>query len=303
MNQLCVHLFGKLQLTSGADEQVEIEAYKARELLAFLLLNRERALHREVLAGHLWHDAPMDRAKQYLRKALWQLQHALAEEDAPDSIILVSGDWIELNPDADLWVDTHVLENAYQAVRRLPAEDLTVDLADLLSHSVQIYHGELLTGWYQDWCLVERERHRHMHLALLDKLMRYYAANGDYETGISYGYLILGQDRAHERTHRWLMRLHLFAGDRSGALRQFQQCKKALAEELDVLPSERTQSLARQIRQGVLHSETINKTPNAIVRPQLSDLHQNLTTLQVLLGTVQRQVGGLIDPGPPSPHS
>ena len=34
-----------------------------------------------------------------------------------------------------------------------------------------LYRGDLLTGWYQDWCLIERERYQCMFVSLLDKLM------------------------------------------------------------------------------------------------------------------------------------
>jgi hypothetical protein len=36
--------------------------------------------------------------------------------------------------------------------------DLNEAQAQLLKDAVNLYCGDLLEGWYQDWCLFERER-------------------------------------------------------------------------------------------------------------------------------------------------
>jgi hypothetical protein len=82
-----------------------------------------------------------------------------------------------------------------------------------------------------------------MFLSILDKLMVYCEAHGKYETGINYGMRILGFDRARERTHQSLMRLHYLSGDRTAALRQYTRCEQALLEELSVSPANHTQEL------------------------------------------------------------
>jgi hypothetical protein len=67
-----------------------------------------------------------------------------------------------------------------------------------------------------------------MYLVMLDKLMWYCELQKEYETGILCGMRIMCYDRARERTHRRLMRLHCLNSDRTGALRQFEQCAAAL---------------------------------------------------------------------------
>src|SRR5256885_11705620 len=96
-----------------------------------------------------------------------------------------------------------------------------------------------------------------MYLTLLDKLLCYCATHQDYETGQAYGALLLRHDRAHERTHRQLMRLHYRAGDRTAALRQYERCRTALSEELDVKPDRRTVTLYEQIRADQLDEQTV----------------------------------------------
>lgn len=100
----------------------------------------------------------------------------------------------------------------------------------VIQNAVQLYQGPLLEGWYQDWCLYERERLQSMYLAMLDELMGYCEVRHDYETGLLYGMGIMSYDWARERTHRRLMRLHYLNGDRAAALRQYEQCAVALKE-------------------------------------------------------------------------
>ena len=63
------------------------------------------------------------------------------------------------------------VERAFQNARGIPGENLEALQAEDLKQAVAVYQGELLQGWYQDWCLCERERFRDMYLAMLDKLM------------------------------------------------------------------------------------------------------------------------------------
>ena len=87
-----------------------------------------------------------------------------------------------------------------------------------------------------------------MQLAMLNKLMTYFETIEEYEMGLVYGHRILQFDRAHERTHRRMMRLHYLAGDRTAALRQYDRCTAALDGELSVKPAKWTVSLYNQIK-------------------------------------------------------
>ena len=59
---------------------------------------------------------------------------------------------------------------------------------------------------------------------------------------------LLRTDCTHDRTHRQLMQLYALTGDRSMALRQFEQCRAALAQEFGVPPTEVTLALFEQSR-------------------------------------------------------
>jgi DNA-binding SARP family transcriptional activator len=250
MAALRVRLFGRLQIRREGADVPGLDGLKARELFCYLLMYRDSSHSREALAEQLWANKDASQTKKYLRQALWQLQSALdGQASAGEAHVLrVDGDWIGLNDRAGLWIDVALFEQGLRSAQGVSGHALNCELAIALTEAVNLYRGDLLEGWYQDWCVFERERLQSMCLAALEKLISYCEAHQDFETGLAYASRILRCDRARERTHRRMMRLHYLSGNRTAALRQYESCVAALAEELGVQPSNSTVALYEQIR-------------------------------------------------------
>jgi DNA-binding SARP family transcriptional activator len=240
----------------------------------------------------LWGNSTTEQSKIYLRKALWQLQTVLEppSEYVQERTLLAEHDCLQINPQAELWLDVAVLEQAFQGVEGIAGEQLAPPTATALRGAVDLYHGDLLDGWYQDWCIYERERLQTIYLALLDKLIGYCETHQEYEAGLAYGTQLLRYDHAREQTHRRIMRLHALSGDRTAALRQFERCTAALAEELGVQPTPYTV----QLYEHILHNQLgrpgpgLDDPPIAPARhTPLADLLSRLKQFQDTLSTVQ----------------
>lgn len=278
MSALRIKLFGQFNIcdeTSGQD----LIPGKAKELLCYLLIHRQRSLGREFLASILWADCSADNSKQYFRKALWQLQRALPELGVPaESIFQVKGQSVGVNPKADLWVDVIEFERLCSRDQNpsCPADESRLAT---LKAAADLYRGDLLEGWYQEWCLNDRERLQSLYLMLLDKIVSLSEKNHEYEEGIDYAMRILKCDRAHEVAHQHVMQLRYLSGDRAGALRQYESCAAALKEELDVLPSEQTRQLYRRICEDHM--------PLQVARPA-NTMPETLEEASLLQGALNR---------------
>lgn len=250
MSAFRICLLGKFSALQSEREVDCFPSSKARELFCFLLLHREKPHPRETLATVLWGECTTAQSKKYLRQTLWQLQQALhtLSTSAYNELLQADTEFVRLDSRKDFWLDVRVFEQAFAPVEGIPGERLDEPRAEELRKAVSLYQGNLLEGWYQDWCLYHRERLENIYLAMLDKLMAYSETHRDYEAGMAFGERLLRQDRARERTYYRLMRFHYLAGDRAGALRQFQRCTAALKEELGVEPAKRTLELYEQIR-------------------------------------------------------
>jgi DNA-binding SARP family transcriptional activator len=298
MSRISIQLFG--QFCVRRDEQLlgGFEAQKVRELFCYLLLHRQHSLSREPLANLLWPDATTAQSKKRLRQALWHLQSGLGSQNEPihDRILLVEPDRVQINAEADLWIDVTLFERAFGLVQGIPGQELDVQKVQVLQNALHLYQDPFLRGCYSDWCLYERERLQNLYLTLLDKLMDYYEAHHDYDAGLLYGMRLISCDRARERTHRRLMRLHYLNGDRVAALRQYEQCVAALYEELEVKPSKSTVALYKQILteqlvepQPTLLAIEARQALEASASPQIEMLC-HLTQLQTALVDLQNQV-------------
>lgn len=282
MVSLHISLFGKLSVRRDDKTLPGIDACKVQELLSYLLIHRDRPHSREMLAGLLWGDTSTEKSRKYLRQALWQLQTALDDEGG--GVLTVEHDWVQLNSQEGVWLDVAAFEQAFAAAEG-SGGDFSDRATELVQDAVRLYRGDLLEGWYQDWCLYERERLQNIYLLMLDKLMNHCEARRKFELGLLYGSLILRHDRARERTHRQMMSLQYHSGDRTAALRQYERCAAALEEELGVKPDGRTAALYQQIRDGKVEE----------ARPEgaaasLSELLGQLRQIQTLLADVQQRV-------------
>lgn len=250
MPTLNIRLFGQFSVCCGDAALEDLIPGKAKELFCYLLIHGARPLAREALATVLWEDCTSEHSRQYLRKALWQLQRALCQSGSSAGPVLeVDAQWVSLPSCTNIRVDVIEFEQSFSRAQH-PASLQDGSRRYALQAAVDLYGGGLLEGWYQDWCLYDRERLQNMYLVMLDKLVACCEADSEYEMGVSCAGRILDCDRAHESAHQHIMRLRYLSGDRAGALRQFEHCAAALKEELGVEPSQRTRDLCRQIREG-----------------------------------------------------
>lgn len=293
MAVLRITLFGKFDARCGEQVLAGLDTRKVQELFCYLLLYRDRPHPREAVAALLWNDRDTDQPNRCLRKALWQLRVALDSQNGSlcERVLLIDPEWVQLNPKADLWLDVTVFEQAVDAVEGVAGWDLDPQAVQTLQSAVDLYRGGLQESWYQDWYLYERERFQYLYLIMLDKLMDYCESQHSYEAGLAYGTRILRCERARERTHRRLMRLYYLAGDRTAALRQYEQCVHVLKEELGVRPAARTVALYQQIRTDRLGDLPLvpieAREPPKTSESLLSEILSRLQQLQAVLTEAQ----------------
>ncbi|GAA2628240.1 hypothetical protein GCM10010307_17940 [Streptomyces vastus] len=251
MHGIQVRLFGEVSLHRGG-EPLTAPPGKALELLGYLLMHRDRIHTREVISELLWPDTEPGAARKYLRQTLWRLNTTMQDRSndhgEAGELVVVDPHCIRINPAASCWLDVDAFEESYAAVRDTDGHTLSDDQAHAVEYALGLYRGDLLATWYHDWCGHDRDRLRHTYLAMLDQLMGHCEARGLYAKGVGFGQAVLRHDAAREHTHRQLMRLHYAAGDRTAALRQYEQCASVVDQEFGVRPSADTTVLYEHIR-------------------------------------------------------
>ncbi len=57
---------------------------------------------------------------------------------------MVEGDWLQINREADIWVDALIFEDTYYSVKGITGHALSVQTFRELQQSIQLYQGDLL---------------------------------------------------------------------------------------------------------------------------------------------------------------
>ncbi|MEO8600960.1 MAG: BTAD domain-containing putative transcriptional regulator [bacterium] len=288
MARIEVRLFGRFALSRGGCAVDSIGATKLREILCYLLLHHDRPHPRERLASLLWPDTTTERSRKYLRQALWQLQAALrgGDRDTGADWLRIETDWIRLDVDGEVDVDVLRFQAAVTAAATAAGDGpLPAEVAASLEAAVETYRGPLLENCYQDWCLRERERLHDLLLDALDLLAAHHEAGRRYAPAQQWTMRLLRDDPAREGAHQRLMRIHYLAGNRTRALRQFDECVSALDDELGVEPSAATTALRDRIRAG----EPVSPAVDAGA-PDLDHILRHLRDLEHELAGVQGHV-------------
>ena len=133
-------------------------------------------------------------------------------------------------------------------IRRAEETQNEMERIEKYQTAIALYRGDFFAECYSDWCLEIRERLRREYLDALLKLAQACEQRGDHDKAIGYYQLLIEKDRDREDVYRALMQLQYRIGDRTGAVKTYQQCAHVLREELNLPgPSRETLALYERI--------------------------------------------------------
>jgi len=123
-------------------QRLELGGHKQRELLAVLLINRNRCLPAARIADALWHGAPPAGADATLRSHVSHLRHRLAGIGGEHALVTrPAGYGLFVRPDqVDAGQFEYLLERGREALRLGEAERA----ARLLAEALSLWRGSVL---------------------------------------------------------------------------------------------------------------------------------------------------------------
>ena len=211
MTRLSVSLLGTFQLTLEGAPITTVESDKVRALLVYLAVEAGRPHRREALAALLWPEAPQQRARQNLRRALHNLRQALQDPQTETPFLLVSRQDIQFNPASDYWLDVVVFLDALAACEKHEHERLEScdPCLQRLEAAVALYRGSFLEGFsvsgspaFEEWTVLHRERLHRLTQETLHRLAGCYEEKGQYEQALPHAWRQVELDPWRERAHR-----------------------------------------------------------------------------------------------------
>jgi len=285
MAHLSLGVLGSLQVLLDDTPVTAFESDKVCALLVYLAVEAHRPHRRESLVGLLWPECPEQVARHNLRQALFNLRQAIGDHAARPPYLLISREAIQFNRASDFSLDLDQFNASFRTCekdRSRDIEDPSVRAARL-EEMVKLYRGDFLQGFFledsdefENWMLVQRES---LHRRVLDAcrdLAAHYELHGDFPAVQRHASRQLELDPWREEAHCQMMRALALEGQRSAALAQYETCRRILAEELGVEPSENTRELVEQIRTGTL--ERRDESPSSLQTAPIYNLPVSLTS-------------------------
>ncbi len=237
-------------LVDGSLAPPKLRWRKHQALLLYLACSRKRYRTREHLIGLLWPEKPESAARHSLSEALRILRMCAGEEsiDAP-------GDQVRLIPEA-VTLDVDRMEV-------LASEKKWCDAAALIE-------GDFCEGFtvpkaseFEDWLATERLSWRRRSVEILARSAEELTSQGRLDAAVVAAERALKLEPASDLAVRTAMRSLALAGDRTGALAQYEKYVSRVREMLGTSPDEATAALAERVR-----GERAWRLPARVMHPE-----------------------------------
>lgn len=234
---------------------LQFDTYKIMALVAYVAMSdpgtEGRPVSRDSLLALLWPELEPARARAVLRRNLSLLRKALGDE-----WLLVDRQTVAIDPQADFWFDVEQFAHRLRAwqTHGHPEDRICPECLPALAEAADLYRGDFMEGLslrdsveFDDWQFFHAEELRRQLALALDRLVRGHVDQGSFQAALPYARRRLALDPLHEPAHRQLMHLYALTGQRSLALRQYDECARLLNEELGLAPAAETRALYEEI--------------------------------------------------------
>lgn len=250
MSRVRIYLFGVPRIEVDT-RPVTISRRKSLALVALLAL-AERIQSRATVTTILWPELDEAAGRNALRSAL-PLLTALSD----DPWLIAERTNLALNHNV-VWSDVGAFLAALARTRIHVHENGSLCAACViaLEEAVTLYCDDFLAGFslndsaaFDNWQTAKQEWLKREYTQALRRLAEHFS-EPNVERAIGHARRWLEVDPLSEPAHRLLMRLFTLNGQRTAALRQYQDCVNILNEELATPPEDETTRIYALIRSG-----------------------------------------------------
>lgn len=282
-----IELFGELRVAQGDLVTSRFATQKAAALLAYLAYHQGQSHSREALASLFWRESEASSARNSLSTALWSLRRLLNPHDeTPDPVLFTDRSSVSIIAGS---IATDVSEFEEVLARAERSSSLSERIS-LYEAGLRLWRTPLLSGFYEDWISIERERLERKYAFSCQRLAQLYVETGGFENAIAWAREVVQIDPFHEESHLNLMRILVSAGRLGDAVLHYQEMERLFKKEMATSPSKELRQYVETIREDLsaptnpaaLTSSAPLKTPPASPQSELvnkSEVSENAVPL------------------------
>jgi predicted ATPase/DNA-binding SARP family transcriptional activator/Tfp pilus assembly protein PilF len=259
-----IQLLGTLCARSDDQTFLRFSASKTGAVLACLAFNLGQSVTRESLIERLWAEEGLDRGRHNLRQSLTLLRRQFEPTDAMKGVVFTANhQYIRMSPDA---VTTDVLEfrAGLSQIRNAPPEKRL----ELMRQVADLYHGDFLPGYFEDWILVERERLINQYIRLLRQILTQLRDQKQYEEALEYGLRAVAAAPLRDDVYVEVFELYQHLDRPKEAWDLYRRQARLFRKQLGAAPSNEVKSLLPPPPPGI-PERSIQMARKKTVRPTL----------------------------------
>ncbi|MEN6622812.1 MAG: BTAD domain-containing putative transcriptional regulator, partial [Smithella sp.] len=200
-------------------------------------------VRKERIIDALWPDAEGDAGETAFHTTISRLRQLVGDE-----VIELHGGKVSLNK-RYCWVDTWVFERLCQRMNpKDEKERISSKIRIIADRALNLYKGTFLPADADYFFTISsRERLRSKYFQVIAHMGSMLEKEGEWQAAADYYSKALIADPVTEEFYQSLMNCYIHLDRKAEAMITFQQCRKVLHAELGVGPSEKTNSLGREL--------------------------------------------------------
>lgn len=254
-------------------------AFRTRKVMALLIyMAVEGGLHsREKLTALFWPESDEPQGRMLLRRTLLLLRQGLREENESQQSahLIVERNALGCNFSSGVYLDLQAVQKMVQPPREetshmprtAPQSETSHTVVAQLQAAASLYRGNFLDGFYledapdfDDWMRIQRQAwHTRINL-VFDRLSLLQFRRGEIADAIEIATRWVAHEPLNETVYQRLMQLYLAMGNRDGALRTYEACRKILSSELRAKPAPETEALHERTRMAAGLSSSLPRS-------------------------------------------
>lgn len=244
-HKLTIRAFGEPAVLLDSQPIKRWRMARAMELF-FFLLDANAPVSKERIITALWPEFD-DHINQTFHSTLHQLRKLFGE-----SCFVFHSNGYSLNLSTrygeNVWYDVQEFQMRQAEAEQALATEDDANARTALLAMVELYRGDYGRPFSNDWCIFRRDELCTIYMEARRQLAQIAWRAQEYNESIHHWRHLLTIDNCQEEAHYHIIRCYIRQSKRSAALRQYQQCKKILQEELGIEPGSAIENLHRHLR-------------------------------------------------------
>lgn len=241
---------GEVQVENGTRllRESNLGGPQGRFVLAYLALERRRAVTQSEIADALWPESLPASWNLALSAIISKLRTRFGSIGVDRGRIIGSAfGCYQLTPPGEIWIDVEAALAGVDAAEGAVAAGTPALAYGPSLIATTILRRPFLPGDTGAWAQARRETLAASLVRALDCRVEALLANGEIELALTHVKEAVRLEPFRESGYRRLMRVHARMGDRAEAVRVYVELRRLLERELGVDPDEETEAVYREI--------------------------------------------------------